>query len=105
MKKILKKRETGKTAELIHMSANKDNWPTIIVCRSFDEVDRVWRQAQSMGLEIPQPITFSHLRRGKFEPSAINGFLIDNADMLLQSLGGSVPLKAFTMTVEEGETE
>jgi len=95
MKVISRPRGMGKTTELIKMSAKENQY---IVCSTYNDCTRVFRQAQSLGLDIPFPITFDEFIRREYYGKGIKGFLIDNADLLLQHMS-SVPIEAVTITV------
>ena len=97
MKTIAGGRQTGKTMELIKLSA--EGW-YYIVCHSRQEAHRVYGKAIEMGLDIPLPITYDEFLGRQYHSRGVRGFLIDNADMLLSRLS-SVPIIAFTATVEK----
>lgn len=97
MKLIIKERQTGKTTELIQMSADTGAY---IVCINRLEAHRVFRVAHDQGLHIPNPITFDDFFRrkwGRFIP----GFLFDNFDVFLAGFTNK-PILALTMTLEPG---
>lgn len=95
MKVISGARGTGKTTELINKAADEELY---IVCFSREEADRVANHAAKIGKKIPHPITMDELIKSQFHEIGIKGFLIDNGDVLLQSLARSVPVKAVTFT-------
>ena len=84
----------GKTTKLIQKSAETGNY---IVCYSLDEANSIQVFAQDMGLKIPLPITYDEFLNKQYYGKDINGFLIDNADMFLQSLS-NVPINSITVT-------
>lgn len=94
MKKIIDKIRSGKTTQLIKMSAETGAY---IVCLSMEDAARIQRQSQQMNLKIPFPITFDEFVSRKYYGAGVKGFLIDNADMLLQSMS-NVPVLAITMS-------
>ena len=102
MKILLSGMRCGKTTEAIKLSAKKFAY---IVCMNMEEVDRVSRMARDMGLDIPQPITFFDLIQRRYYGEGIKGFIIDNADVLLQRLCENVPLLAITLTKENEKTK
>ena len=56
-------------------------------------------QAIDMGLIIPEPITFDDFIKGRgSEGRKVNGYIIDNADLLLSSLAKDAPIKAVTIS-------
>ena len=83
MKIIYKPRQSGKTLEAIKISAETGSR---IVCHSKEECNRVFCMAQEMGINIPFPISFDEFLRREYHGRHIKGFIIDNADMLLQYL-------------------
>ena len=97
MKVIVSGRGTGKTTALIRLSAEGGCY---IVCHSWEEANRVYGRAVEMGLRIPVPITHDEFLSSRYYGRGIRGFLIDNVDMLLSRLS-SVPIIAFTATIEE----
>lgn len=97
----VKPRQQGKTYDLIKMAS--EQW-LYIVCMNLDDVKRISDMALSMGCSIPQPITFrDFLDSRKDKRNGIKGYLIDNADMLLQSLA-VVPIVAVTMTAPDNQS-
>lgn len=87
----------GKTHEAIKISA--ETW-SYIVCLNKEEGYRVFHQAKNMGFDIPYPITFDEFINGRYSAQGIRGFIIDNADMLLQSLT-PVRIKAITLNMDK----
>ncbi len=70
----------GKTTKAIKLAA-KGHYH--IVCVNNKECDRVSKQAYEMELDIPSPISFLKFTNGLFDPSKVRGFVIDNADILI----------------------
>lgn len=97
MQIILGRRGSGKTTKLIKLSAETQSY---IVCRSQDEAARISSIATEMKLNIPFPLTYSEFIQKQFYARGIKGFLIDNAEALLQSMAGSVPVNGITMTCD-----
>lgn len=93
MKKILTPRATGKTHSLIVESAKTGSY---IVCANKIESERIKQRARELELSIPQPITYSEFLRKQYYGAGIKGFLIDNADRLLQAMT-PVPVHTITM--------
>jgi hypothetical protein len=54
--------------------------------------------AQEMGLSIPLPLTHREFINREYEPLNISGFLIDDADELLQSMARG-PILEMSITV------
>lgn len=98
---IVKGRGQGKTEDLITKASA--GW-LHIVCINREETLRIQNRARERNLEIPFPLTFGELINGAFHAGGCRGFLIDNADILLQSLCKRVPIDSVTMTIE-GEPE
>ena len=98
MEKILMHRGYGKTYQLIKKSSITGDY---IVCHSQQEAHRLQQEAQVLGFKIPLPITYFEFSEKKYYGKGINGFLIDNADLLLKSLS-NVPINAITMSVWNG---
>ena len=100
MEIICKSRRMGKTTDLIKLSAKSGGY---IVCLCLDEANRIFHQADSMGLNIPYPITFSEFINKQYYGKGIKEFLIDNADLLLQQMS-SVPIRVISLTATKEET-
>ncbi len=94
MKTHIIPRGKGKTTELIKKSAKSGDY---IVCHRLDEANRIQMEAQEMGLKIPLPITYDEFFKKRYYEKGISGFLIDNADMFLQSLS-NVPINSITVS-------
>lgn len=97
MKMIIRKRATGKTTELIKIAAQNNS---TIVCVNNTRVNNVLEQANKMGLEIKQPITWYYFVAKSNRGSGITGFLIDDLDACVQSMT-DVPILVVTMTEED----
>lgn len=85
----------SKTAKLIHISAETSAY---IIVRSIKEARRVFHRAEEMGLDIPFPLSYSEFIYGLYSGKNIKGFLIDDADALLQSLSKGVPILAISIS-------
>jgi hypothetical protein len=94
MRIIHKKRQTGKTTELIKEAAKKDLY---MVCMNKDTVNRVVEEAVRMDLHINYPLTFSEFFNHRFNGRGIKGFLIDDADMLIKEMSKGVPIEAIVI--------
>lgn len=105
MKIINLPRRCGKTMRLLYAS---DFNYTPILCSTFDQKDHLVRQAERLGLHIPEPIVASEItsRRILGSNAANMDLLVDEAPMVLQtllsSLGMRGEVKAITLTSEEG---
>ena len=82
--------------EVIKMSAEKDYY---IVCQNRKECSRIFHIAQELGLNMPFPVSFDEFLEKRYCGRHIKGFIIDNADMLLQYLA-QAPIKCITLTKE-----
>ncbi len=94
MQIISRKRRMGKTTELIRMSAETFAY---IVVPTKNDASKVSQMAREMGLDIPFPLSFDEFIRGQYYGKNIKGFLIDNADMLLQYMSKGVAIKAISL--------
>lgn len=100
MEIVLSPRRAGKTTQLIKMAAEDHLY---LVCCTYGEMRRVWllmlKMKEKGEIETlpPQPLTFDEFLEGKYYPRGIKGFLIDNADLLLQRLSYS-RIFAITLT-------
>ena len=99
MKIIYKPRNSGKTTELIKIAAKGFYY---IVCANYKVVQRIANQARDMKLDIPFPVTFDEFIRREYYARGVNGFVIDEADRLLQYMS-SVPVDAITLTNYEDD--
>jgi hypothetical protein len=95
MKKVLLPRCGGKTTELIKESAQTGCY---IVCANKKEACRISSIAKETGFNILFPLTFNEFIKKMYYGKNIKGFLIDNADILLQSLT-EIPIVSITMSI------
>lgn len=100
MKKIFRPAKTFKTTELIELAF--ENGYTI-VCRDAETADKIRAMAFGMERPICEPITFMQFHKGYFRGKEIRGFVIDDADALLQFIS-TVPVKAIVMTNEPSDS-
>ncbi len=98
MQIIFSEKLTGKTSMLVSMSAR---FGYVIVCTSPKEIKLTQRIANKLGMVIPEPITYEKLRSGILEGTNTLGILLDDADVFLEQMCGSISLVALTMTKEE----
>ena len=61
-------------------------------------MEQVFKQAQSMGLNIPYPVTVEEYMRSGFRGSFINSILIDDADDVLSQVFSNVRIETITMS-------
>lgn len=101
---IARPRKTGKTHDLVKLAAEKQY---VIVAPNVDMIDYIQEIAVKLNVEIPPPITFSRFlsasHRGiseftgaHYRGRRIEGFLIDNAECLLQRIAGTIPVVGFS---------
>ena len=104
MNLIIGGKGTGKSAKLIQMSAETGRY--ILVCNR-KRANMLVKQAESMGLYIPYPVTFEDFCESRFQGSFIqkDGFYIDDADDLLKRIFGGIQIHAMTMTIDCLESE
>jgi len=96
MKVIVGGRQTGKTTALIRQSAETGFY---IVTDSQRSVVRIERQAKSMGLSIPIPLTYDEFIDHDYVGRGIDGLLIDDADRFLERFSYT-PIVAVSLNVE-----
>ena len=94
MRTLIIPKGKGKTTRLIKKSAVTGDY---IVCFDYDEAVRIQMEAQKMGLKIPLPITFKDFLEKRYYGNNIPGFLIDNIDIILESLS-YVPIDSITVS-------
>lgn len=90
---VVKPRQASKTHDLLLMAQETFSY---IVCPSQSDVNRLWRRAVEMELNIPQPITWHELVNGRYRSLGIKGFIIDDLDRCIQSMT-MVPIKAVSL--------
>jgi hypothetical protein len=95
MKVIISPRRSGRTTKMIQESHLGG---ATIVCMNTDTARDIAELAKTNGYVIPEPISFSELLKRNPHKKHV-GFLIDNADMLLQKIAGPTPIN--TITLEE----
>jgi len=96
MKVIHLKRGEGKTDQLIKMV---DKSGIYIVCSSMDRCNEVYVRAMELDCNIKFPISFDEFLDKSYYPMGIEGFVIDDADSLLQRLT-RVEICAISLTEE-----
>jgi len=99
MQKILGKKLSGKTKELIKISAKTGFY---IVTKDQSNAKNIVYTAKTMGLKIHEPITFYEFMYRQYGRK-VDGVLIDNADLLLAFYIAdlNVRVHAVTMTWDE----
>ena len=94
MEIIYKERGKGKTFELIKMASENNLY---IVARDMKTVDYIFNLARNHNLSIPYPLTYNEFFNKQYYGKRIEGFLIDDAEMLLQYLT-NIPIKGISIT-------
>jgi len=96
MKIISLPRHSGKTARLIQEAHRNGGY---IIVHNKTEAERVAKLAVEMDLSIRFPITYDAFVSQRYHSPGIKCFLIDNAEMLLQSMTNT-PIEAITFTCQ-----
>lgn len=96
---IVADRQTGKTRHLI-TKCSQDKYslivfPTNAMCRY------VFKEAKSMGAEIPMPITFSDFVKGKFDSRNVEKFYFDELQISLSNMANGVPIDTVVIGANE----
>lgn len=106
MKIINLPRGGGKTTRLLYASEFND---APIICSTHAQKQHLIDTANTLGLNIPEPIVISEITSGKFRGNNVmdKDILVDEAHWVLQALlkclGMNGELKAITLTDEEGQ--
>ena len=90
MKIIYRKRQTGRTSELIEECA-KYNY-AIIVAPTLKRAQIIFNQALKMGKQIPMPISFREFVERRYCGRFINAFLFDDLDDSLTKMAAGIPV-------------
>lgn len=93
MKIIIRPRRAGKTYELIKLAAENNLY---IVCANKSQVRDIADHAHKLGFNIPFPLSWGEFVGQQYYGKNIDGFVIDNLDMCVQSMT-PVEIKAITM--------
>lgn len=96
MKIITGARNSGKTTELVKLSAETGAY---IVTRDHNSARQLIDIAEHLGLHIPFPLTWSEFYHNQYDGRRIR-ILFDDVDSFLQSLA-SAPILAVTLSIEE----
>lgn len=100
---IYKKRNTGKTTELIKRSAETG---AFIIMHTGAMARFIKNQARDMGYKIPEPMGLIHFNsvmndpkfREEREEIFEKGILVDEFQLMIDDLFGGVPVHAVTIT-------
>lgn len=96
MVKIYRPKGESKTLELIKISHHEKNH---IVCYDMKAANMIESWAKELGYSIPFPITYYEFVKGDYYDKNIRGFLIDNAEALLQYMT-RVKIEVIAITVD-----
>lgn len=98
VKIVVGERGSGKTTLLLQVSAETQN---TIVCFSESECRRLIKEAEQMGLNIPNPVTLEDVLEGRFRPLSIpnRSLLIDNVDLIIDGLFAQNNCKLAAMSI------
>jgi hypothetical protein len=97
MKKILKTKGSGKTTDLIKLSAEtKIN----IVCMDSKRVLQVNKQAEKLKFKIPHVMSWRDFIFSKDDNKG-KSILLDDAEDILQNLCYPAKIEAITLTINE----
>lgn len=96
MEKIIIERGRGKTTSLIKRAASLDGY-NLIVCINRNQVKEIWKTIIEKKINLPMPITFDEFLKEKYYGMRVDNFLIDDADILLQSISRGVNIDSITL--------
>ena len=103
MKVICRTRQMGKTTDLLQ-DAVDEGW--IFVCHNIQEKERLERICREANQIPPTIWTYDHMLHAAWHGRReLKGLVIDNVDMLLQQLAGSVEVKAIAINQEIPDAE
>lgn len=93
---IIGKRRSGRTTELIKLCAAAEarHEASYIVCH---DPGRVAAEANRLELFIAFPLTYDEFLEKRYYGTYIKNFFIDNVDLLLQYIAGSVNVAAIAV--------
>ncbi len=97
---ILDHRQTGKTLKLIKRSIDTGG---VMVVANHNSLDNCYRLIEKHGLDkskFPNPINYQEFIGMKYYGKIIHGFIIDNAELLLQSIS-SVRIDTISLSMED----
>lgn len=97
MKIIAQPKGTGKTTDLIKLSAETK---TNIVCMDSKRVLQVQNQAKKLKIDIPHVMSWRDFIFSKDDNKG-KSILLDNADDILRNLCYPAKLEAITMTTDD----
>jgi len=92
MQVIAKPRNSGKTTELISLSAELQ---LPIVCFSEHEAFRLNEKAARLGIKIPKPLSVHQVTQQK---GTRHNILVDNLDIILERFFPEINIHVITLT-------
>lgn len=96
MNVIYRRRQTGKTSELIER-CSKDKY-SLIVAPNKHMCAAIFKQSKELGCSIPYPITFTEFIAGRFQGKQINNFYIDELEMCLNSISKGIHIDTIVIS-------
>lgn len=93
---IYRKRNSGKTTELIKRAAECNGH---IVCHPY-QIISIMKDADKMGLNIPKPISYGEFIDKDYYGKGVDYFLIDDVELLLERL---TTVKITDITISEND--
>lgn len=94
MRPIVKPRRAGKSDDVLRLALQDFSY---IVCPTMQDVDRLWRRARELDLNIPQPITWQAFTQHRYYGPGVRSFIIDDLDRCIQGMT-RVEIKAVSLT-------
>lgn len=103
MEKIIGKRGSGRTTELIKKAAEEDLY---ILTPNRRMADAVYKQAKDMGLEIKHPVAYTEIMENRLNGEEVkclirDGVLIDETEMIIRQIFDDIQVKAITLEEDE----
>lgn len=97
MKVIQKDRQSGKTTDLI-----KESFKTgaTIISRDYMMAEITKKIADSMYLEIPNPIPFQKFIVGNYKEDEITSFIVDDIDCILNDIAKNKKVEIITLSTD-----
>jgi len=97
MKVILGMPGQGKTLSLVKISSETGYY---IVTFGQDRAGQIFHRARMSGYNIPFPLTYDDVFRGRYGPG-VRGILLDDFDLFMRKLL-RCPIKAMTVDISDG---
>jgi len=96
MNKIITNRGCGKTTNLIFEASKTKK---CIVCLNKRTANFIKIKSYKMKLNIIEPITHQEFIDKKYLGKRIDGFMIDDSDLLLENMSNGIPIDTITLTI------